>query len=75
MLTIYELDQLGQWTGASRKIDPRDGWATTWALAPEPPELGDGQCAVWASGAWRLRVFIDPETVSVVVDDPSAELA
>ena len=60
MLTIYQIDPLGQWTGASREIGELEGWEADWTLAPEPPELGEGQAAVWASSSWHPRDWIDP---------------
>lgn len=60
MLTIYEIDELGQWTGAAREIDNHEGWDVSWTLAPEPPDFEGVQCAVWASGVWHLRDRINP---------------
>jgi hypothetical protein len=69
MLTIYEIDDLGQWTGASRDVDDLEGWETSWTLAPKPPEPEMGQRAVWASNSWRLRDWIDPRVALAISDE------
>jgi hypothetical protein len=60
MLTIYHIDDLGQWTGAAREIGELEGWEASWTLAPAPREPGKGQAAVWASSSWHLHDWIDP---------------
>jgi hypothetical protein len=65
MISIYELDHLGQWTGAIAEIDEADGCPPIWARAPNPPEVGLGEVAVWAVGRWyvldRLELSSPPE--------------
>jgi hypothetical protein len=66
MLTIYQIDKLGQWTGSSREIGDDEGWDAAWTLAPEPPEVAGGECAFWASNSWHVHDRIDPEAASSV---------
>ncbi|UAL09099.1 hypothetical protein [Caulobacter segnis] len=73
MLTIHNIDALGQWTGVSREVEEHEGWDEAWTLAPLPPEAEPGQSAVWASNAWHLRDWIDPEAALAPAEDPLAE--
>lgn len=75
MLTIYQIDDLGQWTGAAREVGELQGWEATWTLAPEPPALDDRQAAVWASNSWHPRDWIDPEIILAPDEEPAAEPA
>jgi hypothetical protein len=55
MIDIYEIDEFGQWTGASDQIGEADGCAPTWVRAPTPPEVPADGAAVWAIGRWHVR--------------------
>lgn len=54
MQTIYQYDlQTGVATGETRSISPYDGTRPGWTRLA-PPEVPEGQFAVWAAGIWRL---------------------
>ncbi|KQV58438.1 MULTISPECIES: hypothetical protein [unclassified Caulobacter] len=55
MIDIYEIDEFGQWTGASDQIDEVDGCTPTWVRAPAPPKFPEGGAVVWAIGRWHVR--------------------
>lgn len=73
MIGIYELDQFDQWTGARSEIAEADGCAPTWARAPEPPEVGEGEAAVWAIGKWYVLPRLNADDISA--DAPPLEPA
>lgn len=54
MQTIYQYDlQTGAATGETREIHAYEGTRPGWTRLA-PPEVPEGQCAVWAAGTWRL---------------------
>lgn len=53
MVIIYELGLGGYWTGASQEIGEKDGMPRGWTRS-EPPELAEGEYAVWGSNGWSV---------------------
>jgi hypothetical protein len=53
MQTIYEIGAGSYWTGASQDIAEHDGAAPGWTRTP-PPELADGEFAVWGGQGWAI---------------------
>ena len=62
-MIAYQIKGNGVWTGATMDVSPTDGLASEWVRADAPPELIDGQCAVFAGDSW---VIYDAEPAVVV---------
>ena len=73
MIDIYEIDDLGQWTGAIDQIAEAAGCDSVWVRASAPPEVPEGGAVVWAGGRWFARsVRLDLTTVSDPPGEPEA---
>lgn len=53
-MIAYEIKTNGVWTGASRAVAPDDGLQNGWVRADVPPQLQDGQYAIFAGDGWVI---------------------
>lgn len=64
-MIAYEIKTNGVWTGASRAVAPDDGLPNGWVRADVPPQLQDGQCAIFAGDGWEIYDEEPPIAASV----------
>lgn len=50
-MIICKIDEFGYWTEISKEIPETSGAEPGWVIA-NPPELQDGECAIWM-GQWE----------------------
>ena len=53
-MIAYQIKGNGVWTSATMDVAPTDGLPAGWVRADAPPELIDGQCAVFAGDEWAI---------------------
>ena len=64
-MIAHQINENGVWTGASRAVAPDDGLPNGWVRSDAPPQLQDGQCAIFAGDGWTVADEEPPIAASV----------